>query len=224
MVTQGVVSPETDKLQYRELQLDNGLRVLLVSDGTSEKAAAAVNVRQHQLIPVRRVAIHHTSTSIIRSACLPCALQTQVSLAASTCFCRCFCYFSASSGRYDTRVCPARNATASIRELVRLASLESQTIHNQKANSPALRLMCCRGSSDSGVCPRRPLNVGARGGQLCASIDRSHFRGDVQVRVGSLSDPEEFLGLAHFLEHMLFYASERYPVEDEYMKFVVSLS
>ncbi|KAK9789047.1 hypothetical protein WJX73_010500 [Symbiochloris irregularis] len=42
----------------------------------------------------------------------------------------------------------------------------------------------------------------------------------VDVRVGSLSDPKDFPGLAHFLEHMLFYSSEKFPVEDEYMKFV----
>lgn len=40
------------------------------------------------------------------------------------------------------------------------------------------------------------------------------------MRVGSLSDPAELPGLAHFLEHMLFYASERYPEEDEYSKFI----
>lgn len=31
--------------------------------------------------------------------------------------------------------------------------------------------------------------------------------------MGSLLDPAEFLGLAHFTEHMLFYSSEKYPVE-----------
>ncbi len=31
--------------------------------------------------------------------------------------------------------------------------------------------------------------------------------------MGSFSDPAEFPGLAHFLEHMLFYASARYPKE-----------
>lgn len=40
------------------------------------------------------------------------------------------------------------------------------------------------------------------------------------MRVGSLSDPDELPGLAHFLEHMLFYASERFPTEDEYSKFI----
>ena len=37
-----------------------------------------------------------------------------------------------------------------------------------------------------------------------------------QVRVGSLSDPDDIPGLAHFLEHMLFFSSERYPEEDAY--------
>eukprot|EP00955_Chlamydomonas_euryale_P119016 366570-Chlamydomonas_euryale.AAC.5 len=32
-----------------------------------------------------------------------------------------------------------------------------------------------------------------------------------QVNVGSMSDPDDFPGLAHFCEHMLFYASEKYP-------------
>ncbi|PNH06712.1 Zinc-metallopeptidase, peroxisomal, partial [Tetrabaena socialis] len=35
----------------------------------------------------------------------------------------------------------------------------------------------------------------------------------MDVAVGSLSDPDSFPGLAHFTEHMLFYSSEKYPVE-----------
>jgi secreted Zn-dependent insulinase-like peptidase len=33
-----------------------------------------------------------------------------------------------------------------------------------------------------------------------------------------MSDPNELPGLAHFCEHMLFYSSEKYPVEDEYSR------
>ena len=46
MIDQSLITPLKDKLQYRELKLSNGFRVLLVSDPTTEKAAAAVNVRQ----------------------------------------------------------------------------------------------------------------------------------------------------------------------------------
>lgn len=38
----------------------------------------------------------------------------------------------------------------------------------------------------------------------------------LQVRVGSLSDPDDVPGLAHFTEHMLFYSSAKYPEEGAY--------
>ncbi|KAI8322211.1 hypothetical protein GQ54DRAFT_328450 [Martensiomyces pterosporus] len=41
----------------------------------------------------------------------------------------------------------------------------------------------------------------------CAALD---------VNVGSLADPPEFQGLAHFCEHLLFMGTERYPKENEY--------
>ncbi|XP_023639108.1 insulin-degrading enzyme-like 2 isoform X2 [Capsella rubella] len=42
----------------------------------------------------------------------------------------------------------------------------------------------------------------------------------MNVSVGSFSDPEGLEGLAHFLEHMLFYASEKFPEENGLFKFV----
>ncbi|KAG0597423.1 hypothetical protein M758_UG337100 [Ceratodon purpureus] len=42
----------------------------------------------------------------------------------------------------------------------------------------------------------------------------------MDVNVGSFSDPEGLQGLAHFLEHMLFYPSEKYPKEGMYKKFL----
>lgn len=41
-----------------------------------------------------------------------------------------------------------------------------------------------------------------------------------QVAVGSYSDPDDIPGLAHFLEHMLFFGSEKYPEENGYGKFI----
>lgn len=40
------------------------------------------------------------------------------------------------------------------------------------------------------------------------------------VSVGYFSDPEDVPGLAHFLEHMLFFSSEKYPLEDSYSIFL----
>lgn len=37
---------------------------------------------------------------------------------------------------------------------------------------------------------------------------------------GSQHDPDEHLGLAHFLEHMLFLGTEKYPLADEYQEFI----
>lgn len=40
------------------------------------------------------------------------------------------------------------------------------------------------------------------------------------VKVGAGSDPRSMPGLAHFCEHMVFLGSEKYPVENEYKKFL----
>lgn len=40
------------------------------------------------------------------------------------------------------------------------------------------------------------------------------------VGVGSFSDPLEIQGLAHFLEHMVFMGSERYPEENDFDAFI----
>ena len=42
----------------------------------------------------------------------------------------------------------------------------------------------------------------------------------LDIRVGSLADPPEHQGLAHFLEHMLFLGTEKYPQVGEYSKYL----
>ncbi|CAL8128505.1 unnamed protein product [Orchesella dallaii] len=42
----------------------------------------------------------------------------------------------------------------------------------------------------------------------------------LSVAVGSMNDPKALPGLAHFLEHMLFMGTEKYPEENDYSKFL----
>lgn len=44
----------------------------------------------------------------------------------------------------------------------------------------------------------------------------------MDVHVGNSSDPEDRGGLAHFLEHMLFLGTDRYPLPDEYQQFIAA--
>lgn len=46
----------------------------------------------------------------------------------------------------------------------------------------------------------------------------------LSIGVGSFSDPPDIPGLAHFLEHMVFMGSEKYPQEngfDEFIKVII---
>ena len=42
----------------------------------------------------------------------------------------------------------------------------------------------------------------------------------LDVHVGAALDPAPLYGTAHFLEHMLFQGTEKYPDENEYMDFI----
>lgn len=55
---------------------------------------------------------------------------------------------------------------------------------------------------------------------LISDPDTEKAAAALDVKIGSMADPLELPGLAHFLEHMLFYASRKYPTEDEYSKFI----
>ncbi|KAI8850458.1 Metalloenzyme, LuxS/M16 peptidase-like protein [Chytridium lagenaria] len=50
------------------------------------------------------------------------------------------------------------------------------------------------------------------------TTDRSSAALDVHV--GYFSDPDDVEGLAHFLEHLLFLGTEKYPVENDYSQFL----
>ncbi|WP_022940925.1 insulinase family protein [Psychromonas hadalis] len=55
---------------------------------------------------------------------------------------------------------------------------------------------------------------------LISDPDLENSAISLSVPVGSMHNPESQLGLAHYLEHMLFLGSERYPIINEYSKFM----
>lgn len=55
---------------------------------------------------------------------------------------------------------------------------------------------------------------------LVSDPDTDKGAAAVDVNVGSYNDPDDRLGLAHFLEHMLFMGTDKYPDVDGYFEFV----
>ena len=55
---------------------------------------------------------------------------------------------------------------------------------------------------------------------LISDLDADKSAASLVVFRGSFDDPEERSGLAHFLEHMLFIGTEKYPEADGYFKFI----
>ena len=55
---------------------------------------------------------------------------------------------------------------------------------------------------------------------LISDPDLKNSAASLSVPIGSINNPDQQLGLAHYLEHMLFLGSERYPVINEYSKFM----
>jgi insulysin len=57
---------------------------------------------------------------------------------------------------------------------------------------------------------------------LLSDPDLNKSSASIVVGVGSYGDPEDRAGLAHFLEHMLFLGTEKYPDEAEYSNYLRS--
>lgn len=57
---------------------------------------------------------------------------------------------------------------------------------------------------------------------LVSDVKTDKAAASMDVNVGSGDDPKERAGLAHFLEHMLFLGTEKYPEPGEYQSFISS--
>lgn len=55
---------------------------------------------------------------------------------------------------------------------------------------------------------------------LISDPEADHAAAALNVGVGSAQDPNNRLGMAHFLEHMLFLGTQKYPGPDDYSSFI----
>ena len=55
---------------------------------------------------------------------------------------------------------------------------------------------------------------------LVSDPDTKRAAASLDINIGSRQDPEDYQGLAHFLEHMLFLGTEKYPQAGEYQAFI----
>ena len=55
---------------------------------------------------------------------------------------------------------------------------------------------------------------------LISDAEADKSAASLDVHVGCALDPKPLYGTAHFLEHMLFMGSEKYPSENEYAEFI----
>ncbi|KAJ2158621.1 metalloprotease, partial [Coemansia sp. RSA 552] len=71
--------------------------------------------------------------------------------------------------------------------------------------------------------PRTHRLIRLPNGMVAACVhdpDAANAAAALSVNVGAFSDPPELMGLAHFLEHMLFLGTRKYPAEDEYVAYI----
>ncbi|OAD77934.1 ubiquinol-cytochrome c reductase core subunit 1 [Phycomyces blakesleeanus NRRL 1555(-)] len=59
---------------------------------------------------------------------------------------------------------------------------------------------------------------------LVSDPDTNVSSAALDVHVGHLSDPDDFQGLAHFCEHLLFMGTKKYPRDNEYRKYLADHS
>jgi nardilysin len=70
--------------------------------------------------------------------------------------------------------------------------------------------------------PTLTIRPAARVSSQAAQLPTKRAAAAMVVNIGSFSDPPEAEGLAHFLEHMLFMGSEKYPDENEYDSYLTA--
>ncbi|TBU01197.1 insulinase-like peptidase, partial [Hamiltosporidium tvaerminnensis] len=79
--------------------------------------------------------------------------------------------------------------------------------------------MICKSNQDDCKYEYLQLKNGVK--VICISdINADRSACAVSIKTGSYDDPNDYSGLAHFLEHMLFMGTEKYPSENEFFDYI----
>ena len=206
------LTPRIDDHEYKLVTLDNGIKALCVRDKKADKAAAAMDVSLRAQLGLIRAVLGWAGRR--RGQGRP---QRAAGMCPSAGRCRRAAGRSGSVAVREDR--PLRGMLVPWTQGSNLQPSQNHQHHHKQSRSlpslqphappppPAARrpplLMHAMKSS-----PPAHSSAAAPGTLPPASAG--------QVRVGSMSDPADVAGLAHFTEHMLFYSSEKYPEEGEY--------
>ncbi|CAG9861965.1 unnamed protein product [Phyllotreta striolata] len=114
-----------------------------------------------------------------------------------------------SSGDFDVLETPIKSESdKKIYKVIKLKNeLVACIISDPSSNSP-------QGTNNA------PQNDNNGPEDINQNKDEKKAAAMLSINVGSFSDPEEVQGLAHFLEHMVFMGSEKYPTENDFSSFV----
>ncbi|RXM36269.1 Insulin-degrading enzyme [Acipenser ruthenus] len=213
IVSDIIRSPE-DKRLYRGLEFANGIQAILISDPTTDKSSAALDVHIGSLSDPHNISgIAHFCEHMLFLGTEKYPKENEYSQFLSEHAGSSNAFTSGEHTNYYFDVSHEHLAGALDR---------TQITTSYRMSDPSVKRIVSdiiRSPEDKRL--YRGLEF-ANGIQAILISDPTTDKSSaaLDVHIGSLSDPHNISGIAHFCEHMLFLGTEKYPKENEYSQFL----
>ncbi|XP_022670450.1 nardilysin-like [Varroa destructor] len=219
---------ENDKREYRVIELPNKLRALLIQGGDPIIKPHRTPTQDQKYDPNKRdeddtpTESERGESSSSPSQGLALGGQMSNSETSSTESAKTPSSVSSADGT------PSSGSSASVSP-GNAVSTDSSCLTDNASPTDNIATTCTKGrgldipsfqsdSPQSSASMRGSPSPGASDGK--GLFTEKMAAASLTVHCGSLQDPNDIGGVAHYLEHMLFLGSEKYPVENEYTKFI----